>query len=105
MSDAIECTTSGKSGCPLVHVDNVSVKQLEFWPEYGAGPLWAEGVGVDPTQLGLPTELVERLVAWNARYGDERRRWKAPVTLIGSGRDVDCWPKPGLRWRRLIASL
>jgi hypothetical protein len=69
-------------------VDNVSVKQLEFWPEYGAGPLWDEGAGVDPTQLGLPTELVERLVAWNARYGDERLPMEGPgdPAWLGEGR-------------------
>jgi hypothetical protein len=69
-------------------VDKVSVKQLEFWPEYGAGPLWDEGAGVDPTQLGLPTELVERLVAWNARYGDERLPMAGPgdPDWLGEGR-------------------
>jgi len=39
---------------PLVRVDNVSVKQLEFWPEYGSGPPWTGGDRVDLTELGFP---------------------------------------------------
>lgn len=54
------------------------MKQLEFWPEYGTGPLWAGVDGVDLGQLGLPIELVERLVAWNACYEDERLPMEGP---------------------------
>ena len=36
-----ERTQRGDGGWSLVHMDNVSVKQLGFWPEYGTGPLWA----------------------------------------------------------------
>jgi hypothetical protein len=45
---------------------------LEWWPDYGSGPLWKKsgrgGEHVDASSLGLPTELVARLTAWNASY-------------------------------------
>lgn len=54
--------------------------QLEFWPDYGAGPLWSEdGKAVDLQALGLPDQLVERLTVWNGQYAEER------VPLEGSG--------------------
>ncbi len=35
---------------------------LEFWPDYDAGPLWAEdGKAVDLRSLGLPRELIDEL--------------------------------------------
>jgi hypothetical protein len=46
---------------------------LEFWPEYNSGPLWSpDGADVDLESLGLPTDLVERLRHWNARYDDSK---------------------------------
>jgi hypothetical protein len=52
--------------------------ELEFWPEYSDGPLWRGGATADPAALGLPPELVDRLMAWNARYGDERLPVEGP---------------------------
>lgn len=49
------------------------VKLLEFWPDYGSGPLWTEdGKPVHPRALGLSNLLAERLANWNARYGENR---------------------------------
>ena len=46
---------------------------LEFWPDYGQGPLWDDrGRAVDLDGLGLPSALVERIRVWHSRY-DERR--------------------------------
>lgn len=45
---------------------------LEFWPDHGPGPLWADGVPADLTALGLPGPLVERLRAFNAGYQEHR---------------------------------
>lgn len=54
-------------------VQTRSVTLIEFWPDYGPGPLWTEdGRSVDPRALGLPEILAERLVAWNARYEEDR---------------------------------
>ena len=45
---------------------------LEWWPDYGSGPLWKKsgrgGEHVDASSLGLPADLVARLTAWNASY-------------------------------------
>ncbi|HSB88040.1 MAG TPA: hypothetical protein VLD86_17130, partial [Ilumatobacteraceae bacterium] len=47
------------------------VEQLEFWPEYNAGPLWnSNGESVVLDSLALPDSLRHRLVGWNGRYDD-----------------------------------
>lgn len=47
--------------------------RLEFWPEYGAGPLWTnEGKSVHLESLNLPHELVERVRSWNSRYEEDK---------------------------------
>ena len=57
--------------------------QLEFWPDYGAGPLWTDdGKAADLAGLGLPDQLVERLTVWNGQYTEDK------VPLEGSG-DAD----------------
>jgi hypothetical protein len=49
------------------------VDVIEFWPEYGEGPLWTEqGQSVDLRKLPLAADLRDRLVAWNAAYDDSR---------------------------------
>lgn len=63
-------------------------RTLEWWPEYGKGPLWADGKSIDLTSLGLSAGLVERLVQWNAEYADE----KLPV----DGQGGDAWLKQGV---------
>lgn len=45
---------------------------LEFWPEYNSGPLWTNGASVDLAGIGLPGELRDRVVAWNALYDDSK---------------------------------
>ena len=46
---------------------------LEFWPDYGSGPLWTEeGQSVDPRSLGLAEELVEQLQEWNGAYAEAK---------------------------------
>lgn len=45
--------------------------EVEFWPEYGSGPLWIAGSSVEPTEL-VGAELAERLIAWNDQYDDEK---------------------------------
>ncbi len=42
---------------------------LEFWPDYGPGPLWlGNGKAADLDSLGLSIDLVARLRAYNAAY-------------------------------------
>jgi hypothetical protein len=46
---------------------------LEFWPDYGPGPLWdAHGKALEPQSLGLDADLANRLLAFNAAYEEER---------------------------------
>jgi hypothetical protein len=52
---------------------------LEFWPDYGRGPLWAEGQWSDPVALGIPAVLAEDLSAWNAKYEEHA----LPITGAG----------------------
>lgn len=49
------------------------VTELEFWPDYGPGPLWDdEGKPVDLNSLGLDKGLVARVEAWNAEYAEDK---------------------------------
>jgi len=57
----------------LGHSDGVV--DLEFWPDYGAGPLWLGGRAVEPEDLELDPSLATRLRDWNARYEE----WKIPL--------------------------
>jgi hypothetical protein len=46
---------------------------IEFWPEYGDGPLWTtDGDAVDLSGLALSSDLAEALRAWNANYDDSK---------------------------------
>jgi hypothetical protein len=45
---------------------------LEFWPDYGPGPLWHDGSAADLVALGLSGPLASRLTDWNSEY-EERR--------------------------------
>jgi hypothetical protein len=45
------------------------VTVLEFWPDYGPGPLWTDdGKPVDLNSLQMDRGLVETVAAWNAAY-------------------------------------
>jgi hypothetical protein len=61
----------------------VSVTVFEFWPDYGAGPLWDEsGSPADLASLPIRRDLADRLADWNVRYSEEK------VPLEGSGDEV-----------------
>lgn len=48
------------------------VTVLEFWPDYGPGPLWTgDGKPVELASLHLSDGLVARLAAWHARYVED----------------------------------
>ena len=57
----------------------VAVSTLEFWPDYGPGPLWADGKPVNPSSLDIPRDLAARVTAWNSSYAE------AKVPLEGPG--------------------
>jgi hypothetical protein len=52
---------------------------IEFWPDYGPGPLWLDGHPVDPEELGLSAALASRLQEWNASHKESR----VPVEVDG----------------------
>jgi len=48
-----------------------STRQFEFWPDYGARPLWTErGEAVDLDLIELPGALREHLRIWNQSYDE-----------------------------------
>lgn len=54
---------------------------FEFWPEYNSGPLWSEdGESVELSAHGIPSELKDRLTAWNANYDDSMLPFEANDT-------------------------
>ncbi len=71
---------------------------LEFWPDYGPGPLWtADGRPAELWSLGLSNELVRRLEDWNARYAEDKLPIDGPgdtvwlaegAALLGLARDA-----------------
>lgn len=47
------------------------VEEVEFWPDYGQGPLWHKnGEPAEAEALGVEAELAERLASWNSRYDE-----------------------------------
>jgi hypothetical protein len=62
--------------------------QLEFWPDYGGGPLWEpDGTAVDLASLALPEDLCSRVQAWNARYEEARLPFEAnDVAWLAEGK-------------------
>jgi hypothetical protein len=68
----------------------VLVTVLEFWPDYGSGPLWTEeGQAANLRSLGLPEEVVKQLQDWNTAYGEEK------IPIDGHGDPV--WLAEGVR--------
>lgn len=67
--------------------DNQTVMQLEFWPDYGPGPLWEQGKPADLRSLGLPRELAKQLTSWNSQYEEN----KLPLDGLGD----DGWVAEG----------
>ena len=45
---------------------------IEFWPDYGSGPLWGEdGRAIDPRSVGLSARLASELAAFNRSYSED----------------------------------
>jgi hypothetical protein len=65
---------------------------LEWWPDYGRGPLWQPaglgGTHVEPASLGLESDLADRLAKWNAEYDDDK--------LPNEGGGDDSWISQGI---------
>jgi hypothetical protein len=56
------------------------VTVLEFWPDYGPGPVWTDdGRPVDLGHLGVDPDLVAEVAAWNDAYGED----KVPIESHG----------------------
>jgi hypothetical protein len=72
------------------------VKQtLEFWPDYGAGPLWdSAGQAVDPLSLPMSPELGKQVVSWAAKYAEDK------IPIDGAGDTA--WLEEGRRLLRLV---
>ena len=76
--------------------------RVEFWPDYGSGPLWTEdGAPIDPRSLGLTDDLAEQLELWNAQYDEDRipvegsgdREWLDRGAHLSSGRGGRSGPR------------
>ena len=72
---------------------------LEFWPDYGDGPVWTpDGKVADLAGLGLSHDLIAALGAWNRRYAED----KIPLDGVGDA----AWLAEGrLLLRRLREAL
>jgi len=67
------------------------VTMLEFWPDYGSGPLRTEdGRSADLRSLGLTGELVEELESWNSEYAEDKIPidGKGDSAWLGEGRSL-----------------
>lgn len=66
---------------------------LEWWPDYGSGPLWKRsgrgGVPVDAASLGLSPNLVARLTGWNASYNENK--------LLPESNSDSAWISQGIK--------
>ena len=57
---------------------------LEFWPDYGSGPLWTHGAVISPSDVDVDPSLAERLIRWNLRSTARTRfRWMVLATQDG----------------------
>lgn len=46
---------------------------IEFWPDYGPGPLWGDaGQSLQPEEVGVPSDLAARLLTWNSEYAEDK---------------------------------
>jgi hypothetical protein len=47
--------------------------RLEFWPDYGSGPLWNEdGKPVELESFGISAGLAARARLWNSSYAEDK---------------------------------
>ncbi|HWM73633.1 MAG TPA: hypothetical protein VNQ53_07825 [Nocardioides sp.] len=71
---------------------------LEFWPDYGAGPLWSDGKPADLASLGLGEHLRSELTEWNARYEEDNLplRGDGDAAWLSQGRDLLCQTRAAL---------
>ncbi|MFF1831552.1 hypothetical protein [Paenarthrobacter sp. NPDC058040] len=54
--------------------------RLEFWPDYGRGPLWNDdGQHVELDSLAISPGLAARVRLWNSAYAEDK------LPLDGSG--------------------
>lgn len=68
--------------------------RLEFWPDYGQGPLWDAGRTIDLEDLCLPPALIERIHRWHEVYDEDR------LPIDGPGDDA--WLAEG---KSILASI
>ena len=63
---------------------------LEFWPDYGGGPLWtSEGATADLGALPLSPGLRLRLADWNGRYTEDRMPFRGnDEAWLAEGREL-----------------
>jgi hypothetical protein len=63
---------------------------LEFWPEYGGGPLWTEmGQSVDLSNLEVSTDLKTQLSTWNLEYDDSKLPFETnDVQWLEAGKEL-----------------
>lgn len=47
------------------------VTTLEFWPDYGPGPIWLNGSAIAPAEI-LSASLAKRVRLWNDAYDEAK---------------------------------
>jgi hypothetical protein len=110
-----EVAMSNERNAPLAVVDDrllasltmtsnpeAAAPVLEFWPDYGPGPLWdAQGKAVEPRSLGLAADLLNRLLAFNAAYAEERVPIDGPgdADYLGEGTSLLAAVRAALKGR------
>jgi hypothetical protein len=67
------------------------MKVIEFWPDYGLGPLWLDGRAVAPEAVGVAGDLASRLNAWNADYEESKVPVDGPGDPAWLGRGSNCY--------------
>jgi hypothetical protein len=80
---------------------------LEFWPDYGGGPLWDDaGNVVAPHGLAIPAELADRLTDWNARYDEAHLPIEGPgdAAWLAEGRVLLAEVRDALRPVEVVAT-
>jgi hypothetical protein len=73
--------------------------RLEFWPDYGSGPLWSdEGKPLALGSLGISPMLAERVRLWNSQYEEGKIPVDGPGDVEWLTEGVGCCTSCAQSW-------